>query len=190
MNSNRVCQLSNQYTKFPIDIPWNSSNPIAKDLTDSSFFKNKKKIEIRFLLQRDEDSLVASSDWNGPITITPSLTVTIELPEQEETIGRAYDKMRGTYKGEIPDGYKLWVLAQDAHNYFLMYPPPSINTSTKSWSQRSVLTSPGRWEIHVCLANRAASQLLENKAKSGDFSGFPSLPDGMEIVKSVSVVVQ
>lgn len=60
-----------QYTLFPIDIPWNSSNPIAKDLTDPSFFKSEKKIEIRFLLKGGGNP-VASSDWKGPITIISS----------------------------------------------------------------------------------------------------------------------
>jgi hypothetical protein len=122
-----------------------------------------------------------------PTPRTP--TVTIDLPKQEETIKTSqYNDMQGKYVGEIPAGYKLFVLAQDDFNYYLMSPPPSVDKNTKSWSQTNVsLTTPGKWKLHVFLADKTASEQLETKITNEDFSGFKILPGQMESVQNVDV---
>lgn len=139
-----------------------------------------------FLISCVPSQNLASTPTGSPTPTT--LTVTIESPKQGETIKEPAFDMRGKYVGEIPNGYKLWVLIKDQYNYFMAYPPPSVAIPTKSWSQRNVrLGSLGSWELHVCLANKAASQWLEDRAKKGIWAGFPSLPEGIKTVKYIKV---
>jgi hypothetical protein len=115
--------------------------------------------------------------------------LTIEAPRDGEVISTpVYDDMRGTYAEDLPSGHRLFVVARDHHNYFLMYPPPQVIRAMKHWSQTNIqLGSPGRWELHVCIANEAASQWLQARAEQRIWSGFPILPEGMEIVRYIAV---
>ncbi len=114
-------------------------------------------------------------------------TLKIEKPVKDEVIPPVYDDMQGSFGGDIPSKYSLWVLARDRHNYFLMWPPMHVDV-TNRWSQRNVrLATKGRWELHVCLANERAAKWLKRKANRNDFSGFTLLPKGMLTVRSVSV---
>ena len=93
-------------------------------------------------------------------------TFTIDTPREGEMIRtRVYNDMHGTYEGDIPPGYTLRVLARDPHNYFLMYPPMQVMRTMRRWSQTNIrLATPGRWELHVAMANEKASQWLEARA--------------------------
>jgi len=115
--------------------------------------------------------------------------LSIESPEEGETIsGNVYDAMHGSLDRDIPYGYTLWVLAKDRYNYFLMYPPTQFARTMGKWSQTNVrLNTPGRWELHVCLADKKASAALQSKADRNDLAGFPTLPPGMETVHYVTV---
>jgi len=115
--------------------------------------------------------------------------MTIDVPKEGTLITQGvYNEMHGTYEGKIATGYKLWVLAKDSYNFYLMYPPTEVVPSMQSWSQTNIrLATPGRWELHVCLANEAASKWLKVRATAGNWGGFPSLPEGMETVRSVKV---
>ncbi len=118
-----------------------------------------------------------------------ALEVTIDRPTTDEEIDAVYDKMRGSFQGQIPKNHNLWVLARDRHNYFLMYPPTQIVHSKGQWSQKNIrLGSPGSWELVLCVANAEASLWLQTKADKQDWGGFPSLPAGLEIIGSVEVL--
>jgi len=114
---------------------------------------------------------------------------TIDVPKEGGTITEtAYNDMSGTFVGGIPDGYKLWVVARDQYNYFLTYPPTQVVPAMGKWSQTNVrLSTPGRWELHVCLANKKASEWFQKRVDGNDWSGFPSLPEGAETVRYVTV---
>jgi len=120
-----------------------------------------------------------------------TIVIKITTPKQDDVIKvDVYNDMKGTFEGDIPTGYKLWVLAQDQFNYFLMYPPPAtqVTRTMGTWSQTNVrLAAAGIWKLHVCLANANASQKFEDRAKLNDWSGFPVLPDGMETIRYVVV---
>jgi len=114
-------------------------------------------------------------------------SVAIGEPKAGQAIPPVYDEMRGTYQGAFPGGFELWVLAQDQYNHFVMYPPTDVSHSGR-WSQKDIgLATPGRWELEVCLANKEGSQWLRSRATKRNFSGFPELPDGIEIQESVFV---
>ena len=118
-----------------------------------------------------------------------AVTLTIDAPREREVIRvESYEDMHGRYVGELPVGHRLWVLARDQYNYFLMYPPTQVTPTMRHWSQTNViLATPGRWELHVCVVDEAASRWLENRANSRDWSGFPSLPEGIRTVRYVTV---
>lgn len=113
--------------------------------------------------------------------------MTIEAPRDNEVIDGVYNGMHGTYTADLPSDSRLWVVAQDQYNYFLMYPPTHVGRAQKRWSQTNVRLGPGRWTLHVCVANQAASQWLQARADKADFSGFAQLPPGLEPVGSVTV---
>lgn len=123
------------------------------------------------------------------VTSEVALTLSIEAPRDGETLTRdVYHDMHGTYIGQLPLGYRLWVLIRDQYNFYLVYPPTLVTRTMKSWSQTNVsLPTPGRWELHVCVADEEVSQQLEARAAHNDRSGFSSLPDGMETVRYVVV---
>ncbi|MBM4148324.1 MAG: hypothetical protein FJ224_04705 [Lentisphaerae bacterium] len=114
---------------------------------------------------------------------------TINTPRNGDNIEvPVYDEMWGTFKGTIPQGYRLWVLAKESSNFFLMHPPTQVTNTMKRWNQTNVrLATPGRWELHVCIADRDASDWLEARARQNNWSGFPTLPAGAETVEYVVV---
>lgn len=118
-----------------------------------------------------------------------ALGLTIDIPCQGDIIsGDAYNDMKGKFTGDIPPGYRLWVLARDQFNYFLMYPPTQSIATQGLWSQTNVrLATPGRWELHVCLADEKASRSFEDKAKRNDWAGFSNLPEGVAVVRQIVV---
>lgn len=119
--------------------------------------------------------------------LAKSLTI-IKPQENERITTDVYNEMQGALAREIPKRYRLWVLAKDQYNYFLMYPPPEVVFATKSWTQQNIrLATPGRWKLVVCIANNAGSQWLKSRDERRDSSGFPSLHEGIEVVKSVTV---
>ena len=123
------------------------------------------------------------------VTTAVAVDLTIDVPEEGEIItSGTYDDMEGSYVGKLPSGYRLWVLARDQYNYFLMYPPTQVTPTMGRWSQTNVrLATPGPWELHVCVGNEVASRWLEARAKKRNWSGFPSPPEGMETVRYVTV---
>lgn len=116
-------------------------------------------------------------------------SLTIEVPNKDAKISDAvYDKMRGTFTGEIPEDYHLWVLAKDSFNFFLVSPQTQFTRTMHQWSQTNIrLNTPGQWELHVCLANKKACDWFQNRVNTNDFSGFAKLPDGAETVNIVVV---
>jgi len=130
--------------------------------------------------------VVFISGCDGP---PPPPNVSIDAPLSGEIINESpYNDMHGTFEKEIPSDYTLWVVARDQYNYFLMYPPTQVNNIKKQWSQTNIrLSTPGRWELHLCVANKEATSWLEGRAKRGEWSGFSSLPKGMDSVHSVTV---
>ncbi len=116
-------------------------------------------------------------------------TYTIDAPRGGEIIKESpYNDMHGKFEKEIPSAYSLWVVARDQYNYFLMYPPTQVNHITKEWSQTNIrLDTLGRWELLLCVADKEASSWLEGQAKQGNWTGFPSLPKGMNPIQSVTV---
>ena len=119
--------------------------------------------------------------------LAKSLTI-IKPQENERITTEVYNEMQGSLARKIPTGYRLWILSQDQYNYFLMYPPPAVVFATKAWTQQNIrLATPGRWKLVVCIANNAGSQWLESRADRRDWSGFPSIPESVEVVKSVTV---
>src|SRR5437016_6085039 len=81
-----------------------------------------------------------------------SIKVVIEAPTEGAVIkSGVYDDMRGTAKGNLGAGKKLWVLAQDRYNYFLMYPEPTLTNG--EWTQSNIRLTAGRWQLHVVTAD-------------------------------------
>jgi len=114
--------------------------------------------------------------------------LTIDEPAEGSSIGADVPGMHGTFTGDIPETYKLWIVVRDQYNYFLMYPPAEVTPAMGKWSQTNVrLGTPGRWELHVCLADKTASEWFQKKADSNDWSGFATLPKGAETVRYVTV---
>lgn len=118
-----------------------------------------------------------------------AIELTIDAPKEGEKIATdVFDGMNGSYAGVVPSGHKLYVLARDRFNFFLMYPPPQVAHATKRWSQTNIrLATDGRWELHVCVADGAGAAWLEGRAAADDWSGFPALPSGIQSAKSVTV---
>jgi hypothetical protein len=116
-------------------------------------------------------------------------SVTITNPQPHDVITtEPYEGMSGTLPSKVPDGFKLWVLAQDRYNYFLMYPPTRSMAVQESWEQSNIrLSTPGTWRLNLAVANAKGSDWFERRKQQNDWSGFPSLPDGVEIIKSVYV---
>lgn len=120
---------------------------------------------------------------------TIDLKLTIAEPKEGEIIASdVYNDMQGTYTGELPRGYSLWVLVKDQHNFFLMYPQTQVVPKMKSWIQKNIrLATKGQWELHVCWTNEQVSRWIQTRVDKNDWSGFPSLPEGMETVQFVKV---
>lgn len=135
-------------------------------------------------------ALTSTNSLVDNILASTNLRVTIDSPKDRSTISPIFNDMRGKYVGEIPSNHKLWILGKDQYNYFLMYPPPSIDISSKSWSQKNVRLSPGTWELHVCLGNSSGSNFLQDRANDGIFDGFSPLPDGIISIKYITVNVE
>ena len=116
------------------------------------------------------------------VTSQVALSLQIDSPKDRSVIDKDIIMMEGTFKGQLPYGYKLWILAMH-FQYYMMYPPTQFRRTMGKWSQTNVrLTSKGRWELHVCVANEEASSWFEAKASRGDFSGFPRLPSVHPII--------
>lgn len=117
------------------------------------------------------------------------LGLVIKEPTENQIIrSDIYDGMQGRYSGELFTGYKLWVLARNQYHYFLMYPATLTDSSEKIWSQDNIrLATKGQWELQVFVATEEASAFLERKARSKDWSGLLTTPDGMIMAASVNV---
>ena len=123
------------------------------------------------------------------LAVELSKALTIEAPSENERVTVAvYDEMRGQLAAAVPEGFGLRVLTQDRYNYFLMHPPTQVIFATGRWAQSNVrLATPGAWKLHVCLANQKGSDWFDARARASDWSGFPDLPPGTEIIGSVQV---
>ena len=116
------------------------------------------------------------------------IQLTVESPKTGEMIKtNIYRGMQGEYVGDIPEGFKIWILAHDGQNYFLMY--PSATVTPNGWSQRNIkLDTLGNWELMVCLADSNGSNWFEQRATvEENFSGFSDLPDGAKILETVNI---
>lgn len=118
-----------------------------------------------------------------------ALNFTISAPSDKQTIkSNVYSEMHGTYEGDIPNNYTLWVLARDSHNFYLMYPPVAVLHKKKSWDQKYIrLDTKGLWTLYICLANVQASGWLLERTVNNNWSGFRSIPEGIKIIESVTV---
>lgn len=117
-------------------------------------------------------------------------TITIDAPQNEDTIRLPYD-MRGTFEGKIKEADSLWVLARDQYNNFFLNSPTLVISQNHQWSHTIIsLGSPGRWELHVCLANEGATRQFQKRVDRNDWSGFPTLPEGAQTLRCVVVQVQ
>lgn len=118
-----------------------------------------------------------------------ALSLTIEKPSGGESIKTdSYNQMQGTLSGAVPDGYSLWVVTKDDKLFYLQHTPVSYTPLMNHWSQTNVhLPTTGRWELHVCLADRTATAWANERIARGDTSGTKSLPNGMVTVRYVFV---
>ena len=118
-----------------------------------------------------------------------ALILTVEAPVEGEKIDAdVLDTMKGSFVGTIPAGHRLYVLARDRYNFFLMYPPTQLSQAMKRWSQTNIrLSTEGHWELHVCVADAAGAGWLDRRAEAKDWSGFPKLPDGVETARYITV---
>lgn len=120
-------------------------------------------------------------DRSGPAAI--AATGHIFIPRNGDIITTAeYDEMSGTV--ELADSGTVFVFARDKFNYFLQYPPSEVDGG--SFSQSNIrLSTPGKWELHLCVATPAAAAGLHAAARRGEWA-FPVLPGGVtSIAKSV-----
>lgn len=150
----------------------------------SEYLKQSKSIAQQMTKQNETKGYTEQTKKN-----TIDFKLTIAEPKEGEIIASdVYNDMQGTYTGELPSGYSLWVLVKDQHNFFLMYPQTQVVPKMKSWIQKNIrLATKGRWELHVCLTNEQASRWLQTRVDKNDWSGFPSLPEGMQTVQYVRV---
>jgi hypothetical protein len=132
--------------------------------------------------ERTEKRLEIVEDNIGPL-------FDIEKPRKDEVItDEVYNDMHGTFRGTIPRGYRVCVVAKDAHNYFLMLPVADVIDSRKEWFQTNVmLSSPGRWRLNVCLANKQGAQFLSAVIAGDQSAVCEQLPEGIEVKASVLV---
>ncbi len=145
---------------------------------------------LNYRLLKVERAIIAKTAHNVQV-MTDDLGpfFDIEKPREGDLIADAvYNDMRGTFRGTIPREYCVCVLAKDADNYFFTSSKAEIIPSSKEWFQTGIrLSSEGAWRLCVCLANKEASQLLD-AVDAGDKSAvFRQLPNGIEIMASVTV---
>jgi hypothetical protein len=121
-------------------------------------------------------------------SIAQTISLTIDSPESGDTISQdIYDDMKGGYMGDIPKNYTFWVLARDRYNYFIMYPQPTV--ALNSWTQSNIrLGSDGKWQLHVCLTDKEASNWFMERVNSHNFSGFQNIPQGALTIKYVDII--
>ncbi len=131
----------------------------------------------------------AATTAQAPVSVAPTVELVIDRPKEGEAItALPYDGMRGTLVGELPPGSSLRVLVRDSYNYFLMNPPVQFDKATGEWSQTNVrLSTPGRWQLCVCLADEQAASWLDGRVRRSDWSGFSALPDGLVVLRAVNV---
>lgn len=139
----------------------------------------------------EEDSKESEQATMPPLsvkTVARGIELTIDAPvEGEEIDTDIYKKMKGSFAGELPEGFEFWILIKDEFNYFAQYPKPTA--ASNKWQQKNIrLNTPGSWEIHICIANEEAVKWLDNKEKEGKFDGFEKLPKGIETVDFINVI--
>jgi hypothetical protein len=139
-------------------------------------------------IQSQQEMIQAQQKQLDDLARILSLDVSIDRPGDGETLPSVYDAMEGSISSSVPPDHELRVVARDRHNYFLVHPPPQVAHTARTWSQTDVrLNSPGDWQLALCLANEHASAWLDERARRNDWSGFPQLPEGMVILRSVNV---
>jgi hypothetical protein len=118
-----------------------------------------------------------------------ALSLTIEKPSGGDSIKTdRYNQMHGSMSGNLPEGYSLWVVAKDEKLFYLQHTPISYAKLMSHWSHTDInLPATGRWELHVCLADKAATSWANERVARGDKSGFKILPKGMITIKYVFV---
>ncbi len=123
------------------------------------------------------------------LTSVVNVALTIESPREREVITAGiYNDMKGEYVGNIPPDYSLWVVARDAFSYFLMFPQTQYVTAMGRWSQTNIrLATDGEWQLHVVLANQAASRWFQQRADANDWRGFTQFPTGAATIRFVTV---
>jgi lipopolysaccharide export LptBFGC system permease protein LptF len=115
-----------------------------------------------------------------------ALNLEISSPHHRAIVRNTNITVTGTINGEVPEGHKLFILLKNRYNYFLQYPP--ISVSIKEWSQLNVrFASNGSWKILLCLADGQAASYFDNLANQKKWGGFPKLPEGAKILKSIVV---
>ena len=136
--------------------------------------KNKELIDIQ---KKRVDSLFQ-------ISTEAALRLSIDSPFHGEAIKtNLYKQMYGTLSGRLPDDYSLWVFAKDDNAFFLQRPPISYSPINKRWSQSNIkLDHFGQWELHICIANKKATEWAREKLARNIETGSSSLPDGFESI--------
>jgi hypothetical protein len=116
-------------------------------------------------------------------------SLTINAPYNNDTIRESSFEMYGSLISPIPVDSKLFVFARKEGNFFLIAPPVNYISSLNTWSQQNIqLGITGQWELHVCLADKKGTEILEKKIATNDLSGISQLPDGVEIIKFIKII--
>ena len=113
-----------------------------------------------------------------------ALRLSIDSPLHGEAIKTSlYKQMYGTLSGRLPKDYSLWIFAKDENEFYLQSPPISYTAINESWSQSNIkLDHFGQWELHVCLANKMATNWAKERIARNIVKGVPSIPDGFESI--------
>lgn len=79
----------------------------------------------------------------------------------------------------------VWVILSDSYgNYYLQSPPVQLNRDG-SWTATNIRVGRGIVGLHIVLASTEADSQFQQQVLDGDWSGFPRLPNGAEILTSL-----
>lgn len=128
---------------------------------------------------------------NGIIKLSDlhkKIDLSITAPVDGTIITLPVIEAKGTISGDLPHGYRLYILLKDKTNYFLQYPAVEILSSQKKWSHGNINpTSDGEWRVLVCIASQDAVKEFEGRARRSDWAGRPNLPTGAMVMQSVII---
>lgn len=88
---------------------------------------------------------------------------------------------------EISFDYKFWIIGRHSGHYYFLGKNESLHIDkiNKKVSRSGIrLSSPGEWEIMLCLVTNEADELLSKKNSLTNDRKFPS---GVEILKTITV---